>query len=82
MVGYKIRMSFSEEMAVDETEFSFFTFVRCVFVYCGFQGGGPVPYPWKNEVFNCLAKGMNVRGLKPFIKDDSLFRVGELFWIA
>lgn len=62
-------MSFSEETAVDETEFSFFTFIRCCFVYCGFQAGGPDTCPWETlfEVFNCLAKGMNIRGLKPFI---------------
>ena len=57
VVGNKIRMSFSEESAVDEAQSCFHPFIRCRFVDGGFQGGSPDPRPWKHfsEVFYGLA---------------------------
>ena len=33
VIGNEIRMSFSEESAINEAEFTFHSFVRCSFVY-------------------------------------------------
>ena len=67
MVGYEIRMSFSEETAVDETEFSFYYLYSVLLRLLRFPGRRTRPMSVLFEVFNCLAKGMNIRGLKAFI---------------